>query len=218
MICVEVAAFGSFFSGKVKLQGLKDVFRPITGADKVSGNYTDTFARKKAVKARGYSDYLSFDFTGNIEEVSTCAIGFIKLVGTGQVEYHFPPVREDAPDSSQAHTYHSLDSITRRSIIEMLRCLNHTVIVRDIHADELSSFAGMFTMGNAAGVTPVAQVDLCESGDADVSERIIFETKAADALIADLQTLLRQARRGQHTEPALVGFNEAWVDRINVAS
>jgi branched-subunit amino acid aminotransferase/4-amino-4-deoxychorismate lyase len=214
LIGIEVVAFGSFFGEVIKLQGLKDVFRPITGADKVSGNYTDSFARKKAVKKRGYNDYLSFDKNGNVEEVSTCAVGFIKVLESGKVEYHFSPVREDAPDPTQANDYHSLDSITRRSLIEILRRTEKKVFVRDIHITELSGFVGMFTMGNAAGVTPVEQVDICKSVDAVVKSVIFFGSESVDTLLQELKNLLRAARCGKLTDDRLSDLNTVWVDKI----
>lgn len=214
LVGIEVAAFGCFFGGKVKLQGLKDVFRPITGADKVSGNYTDSFARKKSVRALGYNDYLSFDKNGNVEEVSTCSVGFVKVLGNGAIEYHFSPVREDAPDPAEADTYHSLDSITRRSLIEMLRRTQKKVFVRDIHGSELVEFGGMFTMGNAAGVTQVQQVDLCASIHAEVETAIVFNDSESDKVIQDLKDRLYSARRGQLTDGRLVELNAIWVDKI----
>lgn len=165
IITFEVAAFGDYLPESIRIEGLKNISRPETGSSKVAPNYGSSFHIKGGVKRRGYADYLSFTHEGFVEEVSTCAVGFIDEKG----EFIFPPVQDEIDDKQR----NILPSITRKSIIEILKYQGKTVHLRDVHASEISSMKAMFTMGNGVGVLRVSEICLKEN-EKDQGEMIVF--------------------------------------------
>lgn len=109
VITVEVAAFGSYIPSSIKVEGLQYVSRPDSGTSKIAPNYSLPVKIKQGVKSRGYADYLSYDRSGNVEEVSSCAVAFIDRNNM----FVFPPVQDEI-DSKERHV---LPSITRKSVI-----------------------------------------------------------------------------------------------------
>lgn len=195
---VEVAAMGAYFAPTISVEGRKDVHRPYTGANKIAPNYGASYKIKEGVKARGYTDYLSFTTDGMVEEVATCAVGFIDQKGA----FVFPPVQDEIDDKDR----HILPSITRYSTIDMLRYAKEEVIIRDVHADEIQEMAGMFTMGNAVGLLHVDKLCLKED-EADKGQLITFPEESKETIFS-LKEKLVSARLGQ-----LEGF-EPWGKKI----
>ncbi len=199
IVTVEIAAFGNYLPDSIKVEGLKYIHRPPSGANKIAPNYGASFKIKHGVKDREYNDYLSFDESGNAEEVSTCAIAFIDQEGN----YIFPPVQGEIDDKER----HILPSITRKSTIEILEKNGETVVVRDIHFDEISKMKGAFTMGNAVGILHVSDICLKASKE-DKGVVIDFNTEVIRHKIFALRDKIYTARVGQ-----LSGF-EDWAVKV----
>lgn len=199
LITIEIAAMGSYMAPSIKIEGRKDIQRPATGANKIAPNYGSSFLIKKGVKERGYTDYLSFDKNGYTEEVGTSAIAFIDTKGV----FVFPPVQDEIDTKDR----HILPSITRYSTIEMLRKLGETVEIRDVHADEISEFEGVFTMGNAVGLVHVEKICMKES-ESDAGKILNFVNEKIKIIIFDMKEKLFSARIGE-----LEGF-ERWAKKL----
>jgi len=204
VITVEVAAFGSYIPTSIKVEGLKYVSRPDSGTSKIASNYSVAVKIKQGVKSRGYSDYLSYDRNGNVEEVSSCAVAFINKNN----EFVFPPVQDEI-DSKDRHI---LPSITRYSIIELLKRQGDIVIVRDVNALEVKNMKAMFTMGNAVGVVEVSELSVkATKEDAENNieeEKILFSDEDSSQIISQIRKDLFSARIGN-----LKGF-EDWTEKL----
>ncbi|HID91747.1 TPA: hypothetical protein EYP45_01320, partial [Candidatus Peregrinibacteria bacterium] len=155
IITSEVAAFGSYIPTSIKVEGLRYIHRPYSGTSKIAPNYSVSVKIKQGVKARGYSDYLSYDIDNNVEEVSSCAVAFIDK----ENNFVFPPVQDEI-DTKERHI---LPSITRYSIIELLEFQKESVIIRDVNESEVKNMKAMFTMGNAVGVVEVSELSVKKS-------------------------------------------------------
>ncbi len=192
VITVEVAAFGSYIPNSIKVEGLKYIHRPYSGASKIAPNYSVAVKIKQGVKSRGYSDYLSYDTDGNVEEVSSCAVAFIDKNNN----FIFPPVQNEIDQKER----HILPSITRYSTIELLRFQKKNVSIRDVHASEVAEMKAMFTMGNAVGVVSVSEVSVKntkESADSNTAdETIYFSDTESEAVIANIRNNIFAARTG----------------------
>jgi branched-chain amino acid aminotransferase len=199
VVTIEVAAFGDYLPPSIKVEGRLDVHRPPTGANKIAPNYGGTFKIKHGVKARGYHDYLSFDDRGMVEEVATCAAAFIDKDNN----YIFPPVSNEIDKIDR----HILPSITRKSVIEILKKQGKTVIIRDIHFKEVKQMQGFFTMGNAVGVLMVSEICMKKSED-DSGEIIKFSDKKIEKTIYQLRDDIYASRTQK-----LAGF-EVWAKKI----
>jgi len=196
---VEVAAMGAYFNPTISIEGLKNVHRAFTGKDKISPNYGASFVIKKGVKERGYTDYLSFTPDGFVEEVATCAVGFIDKNDA----FVFPPVQDEIDNKER----HILPSITRYSVIDILRDSGETVCIKDVHSTDIEEMIGMFTMGNAVGLLHVDRLCVKED-EKDTGQLIKFPTKSKD-IIFKLKEKLISARLGE-----LEGFTE-WGKLLN---
>lgn len=194
---VEIAAMGAYFAPTISIEGRKDIHRPYTGANKIAPNYGASYKIKEGVKQRGYTDYLSFTADGMVEEVATCAVAFIK-----DGIFIFPPVQDEVDNRDR----HILPSITRYSTIDVLRGTGETVEIRDVHADEISTMDGMFTMGNAVGILHVDKICLKEN-ESDEGEIIRFPEHTKESIFSIKQKIF-SARIGE-----LQGF-EDWGKRI----
>ena len=204
VITVEIAALGSYLPPSIKVEGLKYVHRPYSGTSKIASNYSVPVRIKQGVKSRGFSDYLSYDIRGNVEEVSSCAVAFIDADNN----FIFPPVQDEI-DSIERHV---LPSITRKSVIELLRFQGKNVIVRDVHASEIATMNAMFTMGNAVGVVSVSELSVKETKENAenniASEIILFDDEASQKIIAQIKTDVFSARIGE-----LNGFTQ-WAKEL----
>lgn len=199
LITIEVAAFGDYLPASIRVEGRKDISRPSTGSTKIAPNYGGSYKIKHGVKERGFDDYLSFDTHGNVEEVATCAAGFLDQNGV----FVFPPVRNEIDELPR----NILPSITRKSTIEILQKTGEKVEIRDIHFSELSKMQCMFTMGNAVGILYVSEVCL-KNNEEDKGEHIYYTDESVRQKIYDLKDKLYMARVG-----SLEGF-EDWVKKI----
>lgn len=196
IITIEVAAFGDYLPASIRVEGRKDIARPATGSTKIAPNYGGSFRIKHGVKARGFDDYLSFDHEGNVEEVATCAAGFLDKNG----DFIFPPVQNEIDTKHR----NILPSITRKSTIEILKRHGKNVIVRDIHFSELEKMQCMFTMGNAVGILYVSELCL-KNDENDAGQTISYTSEDAKNTIYELKDQLYASRMGD-----LKGF-EDWV-------
>jgi|GEM_PF-6833665 len=199
IITIEIAAFGNYLPESIAVEGLKYVHRPPSGANKIAPNYGASFKIKHGVKDRGYNDYLSFDEEGNVEEVSTCAVGFIDEVG----DFIIPPVQDEIDNKDR----HILPSITRKSTIEILKTFGKNVIIRDVSFDEVKKMKGMFTMGNAVGVLHVSKLCMRKTAD-DQGEIIDMNDEVIRDKIFDIRDKIYKSRVGE-----LEGF-EHWAKKI----
>ena len=219
IFAVEVWSFGDYFKppseGGIKLEGRLDLHRPSTGAEKVASNYSPLFREKRGAKKHGYNDLLSFDQEGNVEEVTSCAIFFVEQTPEGTLRLRTPAVSEDERDPLKKRSRNSLDSITRRSIIEMARALGIEVIKGDISHAEVPTMVGAFTVGSAAGITRVEQIDIKQTRDKKESMQTEFTNPEAIQMIQALYERLMEARTGTLTDSALARFNE-WATKIPV--
>ncbi len=199
LITIEIAAMGSYMAPSIQIEGRKDIQRPATGSNKISPNYGSSFLIKKGVKARGYTDYLSFDENGYAEEVATCAIAFIDETG----KFIFPPVQNEIDEKPR----HILPSITRKSTIEMLKKIGEIVEIRDVHADEISEMKGVFTMGNAVGLVHVEAICM-KNSETDEGIVLHFSDEKIKNKIFEIKEKLFSARIGN-----LKGF-ESWAKKL----
>ena len=197
---IEIAAFGNYLPESIKVEALKYIHRPPTGASKIAPNYGGTYKIKHGVKERGYNDFLSFDIEGNAEEVSTCAVGFVNEAG----DFIIPPVQDEIDDKDR----HILPSFTRESTIEILKKSGENVIVRDVPFDEVKKMKAIFTMGNAVGVLHVSEICMRETVN-DLGEVIDMNDDSVREKIFSIRDKIYKARVGQ-----LEGF-EDWAVEIN---
>lgn len=187
VITIEVAAFGDYFPFSVDIEALKNIHRPETGVNKIASNYASSFLIKKGVKERGYTDYLSFTTDGYTEEVATCAVGFIDKKG----DFVFPPVQDEIDNKKR----NILPSITRKSVIEILKSQGKNVELRDVHFSEISEMKNMFTMGNAVGVLFIEKLCL-KDNEKDSGEIINFDLGTKN-IVENIKKDLFSARLGE---------------------
>jgi branched-chain amino acid aminotransferase len=198
VITIEIAAFGDYFPFSIDIEALKNIHRPETGVNKIASNYASSFLIKKGVKERGYTDYLSFTKDGFVEEVATCAVGFINK----ENKFIFPPVQDEIDNKKR----NILPSITRKSIIEILKYKNAKIEIRDVHVSEIKKMDNMFTMGNAVGVLFIEKLCL-KDNEEDKGEIINFNLEKKDT-INKVKEYLFSARLGE-----LENF-EDWVKKL----
>ena len=109
---------------------------------KAAGLYMIATMNKHAAEAAGFQDALMLDYRGLVAE-ATGANFFMVRDGV---------IQTPIPDCF-------LDGITRRTVMELARQRNYTVIERRIAPDELAMAEEMFLTGSAAEVTPIGQLD-----------------------------------------------------------
>lgn len=220
---VEVFPYGNYLSGKdgsISVEGRLDLHRPETTGDiKSSSNYAAYFMDKAGAKQRGYNDILCFNKKGEVEEYSSAAP---VLVGedpeTGELILVTPPMTaEEMGDSAQEDEmpeFHSLNSITRRSVIELARRMGIKVEIRPIHYSEMPKMLGLFTTGTAAGITRVGKMDIKQNPEDQSPLKCEFNDPRATALIGELYDKLMQARAGTLDDERLSDLNDQWVTKI----
>ncbi|MCB0329647.1 MAG: aminotransferase class IV [Bdellovibrionales bacterium] len=205
---VQVFPFGNYFihpdDGGIKAEALLDVSRPMTGAVKVGMNYASTFGVKVGVKERGYNDFMSFDPNKHVEEFTSCSVFFLESKKGGKIELVTPLVQRDAlerGDPERAAKTRVLDSITRRSVIDLARESGIKVTIRDVEAGEIRHFAGAFSVGTAAGLTKISQIDIKKSALDTGPVEVVYDNnrghEAAADLTSSLYRSLMAARRGE---------------------
>ena len=149
-VAIATWEWGSYFDPKLKVEGIKLNIskwkRPapdtIPWDTKASGLYMICTLSKHEAERDGYTDSLMLDHEGNVAEATGANIFFKDKDGN----LHTP-----TPDSF-------LDGITRRTVIDIAKSKNITVIERKSTPDELKNFTGCFLTGTAAEVTPVSQI------------------------------------------------------------
>lgn len=209
---VSVFPFADYYKAgaSMKVEVRKDIHRPDTGADKAAVNYAGLFKAKAELKQRTegqYSDILCVDSEGFVEEFGASAVFFIQKDPTTQkLKLVVPKTRNEETDPAEQAKRNILDSITRRSTIEMARALGIDVEIRNVHCNEIAQMEGAFCAGSAAGIVRIGTMDLKENA-ADEGQKKEFAGKDVDALIELLGGNLQQARRGELTDPRLTQFN-----------
>jgi len=108
---------------------------------KAAGLYMICTMSKHAAERAGYADALMLDYRGLVAE-ATGANVFFQRDGA----LHTP-----TPDCF-------LNGLTRQTVIAMARARQIEVVERQIHPDELDSFAECFITGSAAEITPVREI------------------------------------------------------------
>jgi branched-chain amino acid aminotransferase len=225
IFAVEVFPFGSYLAGKeasISIEGRLDLHRPDTGADKLAVNYSPGFMEKARAKEResssgeNYSDLLFCNRKGTVEEASSCIAFFLQRDDEGNLILITPKTREDEKNLKMAKKRHILDSITRRSIIEIATRIGISVEVRDIHNNEIPNLIGCFTAGTAAGITRVDTIDIKKNESDENPVTCRFNDKAAIKLTGQLYDLLLDARKGQLQDPRLQDLNEEWTTTYSV--
>ena len=154
-VAIATWEWGSYFDPKLKLEGIKlnisSWRRPAPNSvpwdTKAAGLYMICTLSKHEAESKGFTDSLMLDHQGNIAEATGANIFFKDSDGT----LHTP-----IPDSF-------LDGITRRCVIDIAKSKGIKIIERKIKPDEMSIFKGCFLTGTAAEITPVSQIDVCQT-------------------------------------------------------
>jgi branched-chain amino acid aminotransferase len=141
----------SYFNPELRQKGLKLVTsswkRPSPESApvhaKAAGLYMICTLSKHAAEQAGYHDALMLDYRGQIAECTGANIFFVTQKG----ELHTPK-----PDCF-------LDGITRRTVMDLARQHQITVIERAIMPKELPDFTEVFITGSAAEVTAIGSID-----------------------------------------------------------
>jgi len=149
---VAIAAFpwGAYYSEEARMKGIRLMTsswrRPAANcaptASKAAGLYMICTMSRDAAEAAGYQDALMLDYRGQVAE-ATGANFFMVVDG----QLHTP-----TPDCF-------LDGITRRSVIDLARKRNISVIERAIFPEELSRAQEIFLTGTAVEVIPISCID-----------------------------------------------------------
>lgn len=108
---------------------------------KAAGLYMIGTLSRHAAEAEGFDDALMLDWQGRVAE-ATGANVFLVIAGA---------VHTPVPEGF-------LDGITRRTVMELARRRQMTVVERVIEEDELARASEVFLSGTAAEVTPVRQI------------------------------------------------------------
>jgi len=108
---------------------------------KAAGLYMTGTLSRHAAEAEGFDDALMLDWQGRVAE-ATGANVFLVIDGA---------VHTPVPEGF-------LDGITRRTVMELARRRQMTVVERVIEEDELARASEVFLSGTAAEVTPVRQI------------------------------------------------------------
>ena len=95
----------------------------------------------REARAKGFQNALVQDFAGNVAELATANVFFVK---DGEIH---TPIADGF-----------LNGITRQTVIQMLKDNGTPVHERRIRPEELNDFQECFLTGTAAEVTPVAQI------------------------------------------------------------
>ena len=149
-VAIAVWTWPSYFSPEARTKGISmktSTWRrpaPDTAPvhAKASGLYMICTLSKHEAEDAGYDDALMLDFKGRVAE-GTGANIFVMFDG----KIHTPP------------TECFLNGITRKTVIELAKQRQFTVIERHIEPGELKNAQEIFVTGTAAEVTPVGKID-----------------------------------------------------------
>jgi branched-chain amino acid aminotransferase len=190
-----------------------EVSRPsLTGQAKTGSNYGPYFKLKEEAKARGFDDIICIDKNGFIEEVSSAAPFFVELDPNNPRRYRLvtPIFASDVADPKLAKERHMLDSITRKTVIEMAERLGLEVVKRDIHFDEIQNMVGAFATGTAAGITRIGKLQLKEDIDSSKEYNDPQVTRFIRALYDDLMSV----RKGDPNHKCLQPLVDKYVSKL----
>ena len=149
-LAIAVWTWPSYFSPEARTKGISMKTskwrRPAPDTApvhaKASGLYMICTLSKHEAEDAGYDDALMLDFKGRVAE-GTGANIFVMFDG----KIHTPP------------TECFLNGITRKTVIELAKQRQFTVIERHIEPGELKNAQEIFVTGTAAEVTPVGKID-----------------------------------------------------------
>ena len=110
---------------------------------KAGGQYLNSILAKVEAHNAGYDEAILLDHLGNVCE------------GTGENIF----VIRDGEIATPPMTSSILEGITRASIIKIAADMGHTVVEREIAADELALADEVFLTGTAAEMVPVREID-----------------------------------------------------------
>ncbi|WP_439578326.1 branched-chain amino acid aminotransferase [Elioraea sp.] len=147
-LAIAVWSWGAYF-GDDRMKGIRlDIGQwlrpdPRTAPTqaKAAGLYMIATLNKHAAEAKGYADALMLDWRGQIAEATGANIFFV-IDGA----IHTPE-----PDCF-------LDGITRRTVMQLARNRQMTVVQRAMMPEEMARATECFLTGTAAEVTPVAEI------------------------------------------------------------
>ncbi|MCB0339704.1 MAG: aminotransferase class IV, partial [Bdellovibrionales bacterium] len=198
MLVVEAFPYGDYLgkdSPGISVVTLLDKSRPPSGAAKLGANYGVDFQLKTEVKKAGFGDFMSIDLNGNVQELSTAALVFVQNNGQRNYSLCSPYVAGERPAGERVDV---LNSITRRSVLELAKVFGVEVEKRDIHHSELGNFASLFSTGTAMGITRVNSLDVRPSFTHETMKRIDYSSdQTAISLVGEFSELIAAARQGQ---------------------
>jgi branched-chain amino acid aminotransferase len=148
-LAVAAWEWPSYFNPQERLKGIRiDMAEyrrpdPLTApcASKAAGLYMICTVSKHKAERKGYADALMLDWQGRVAECTGANVFLIK---------------DNVIHTPIADCF--LDGITRRTVIDLAKKRDLTVVERRIMPDELSSFSECFITGTAAEVTPVSEI------------------------------------------------------------
>lgn len=127
-------------------------------AAKASGLYMIATMSKHQAEAKGYTDALMLDYRGLVAECTGANIFFVM-----DGKLHTPN-----PDCI-------LDGITRRTIIDLARARQLSVVERQIKPEEIKTAQEVFICGTAVEVTPVTTIDNQDYAVGPVTESLMAD-------------------------------------------
>ncbi len=130
-------------------------------ASKAAGLYMICTLSKHEAEREGYQDALMLDWRGYVAEATGANIFFVM-----DGELHTP-----TPDCF-------LDGITRRTVIDLARARDVTVVERYIMPEEIGRASEVFLTGTAAELTPVSAIDDHRYHVGDITKQMMSDYKA----------------------------------------
>lgn len=130
-------------------------------ASKAAGLYMICTLSKHEAERDGYQDALMLDWRGYVAEATGANIFFVM-----DGELHTP-----TPDCF-------LDGITRRTVIDLARARDITVVERYIKPEEIGQASEVFLTGTAAELTPVSAIDAHRFTVGDITKQMMSDYKA----------------------------------------
>ena len=160
----------SYFSLEARLRGIRlqisEWRRPAPDTApvkaKASGLYAICTLSKHAAERAGYEDALLLDWRGLIAEATGANIFF---------------VIDDEIHTPKADVF--LDGITRRTVIELAKKRDYTLVERIMKPEEMASAQECFITGTAAEVTPVAEIGPYKFTPGDICRTLMADYDAA---------------------------------------
>lgn len=219
---VEAFPLSEYMAGrnaKISVQVRGDYHRPQTGSSKVASNYAPYFKMKAEVKAQkdskgeqNYSDILSLDSEGYLEEFTAASFFGVMEDEEGRLILITPPTKEDDAEDGM----NILPSLTRKAVIAIAEKAQPKIEVRvgKIHVSELPKLRGAFCTGTAAGITRIGLMDLIPTPNIPEAQALDFSMNAAaNDLVGFIYDQLMTARQRKF-EGELAELNDQLVHTI----